>query len=104
MLVEEWTYVLFCLLWVLYLTVFFVLDWSYEGCLFFTLFTLYALVEEHKLRLIRELMSSFDKRNKNTAIRELIPKRTNFSHSQIAKKILHFENLSHETRLIQINY
>ena len=81
MLVEEWTYVLFCLLRVLYLSVFFVLDWGYEGCLFFTLFTLYAFVEEQKLRLIRELMSSFDKGNKNTAIRELIPKGTNFSHS-----------------------
>lgn len=81
MLVEKWADVLFCLLWVLYLSVFFVLDWGYKRGLFFTLFTLYALVEEHKLRLIRKLMSSFDKRNENTTIGELISEGTNFSHS-----------------------
>ena len=64
--------------------------------IFIWFFLLKTIVEKFQLKILSVLMLPLNKRSEDSAFCELIPKGTNFTHSQIRKKVLNFKNIIQE--------
>lgn len=92
-LIKEWALVVGVRLWVLYLSVGLIFDWSDEYRIFLAFPAVQAIIEECNLRVDCFAVLLFHEVHEDTALRELVAERTDFGHPQVTQEVLHFEVL-----------